>query len=543
MTKIISDPSYAEDNGYSREDSFGFYKTQRERDYQEDALVFETITPEELISKEDSSLTPQEIAHRLWTTYQLLDEKPYSEGTTACTTVYDGKGNLITATLADSVSFIVCYDTEGKIKVNRLNSITHKASDPSETQRIKDAKGYVFLGRVNGRLALSRAIGDREYKSCGVCSEASIDITNVAELMNDPKTSAIKIITTSDGFTDDSRDQTKEGHENFLRKTLETIGNTENLSEEELAQRLGHSAVDFMSSTDNTSVGVKTLKKDSLPWLLGVYDGHGGSAASSKVANNIGRLFKKQCSLSPEEYAEQEYSVNKKKENYERDNLSIKDYKIPLWNPSWNEPQPIQKEEDALTSLLSIYSARYTELTNQLFNLPKSKEEASLFLKDLFKEVEFCSHEIETLDLSKMPEDDQQGSKLFLRKAMQDLSEEIQDKFKKLPNEEALEVAFQRALTYKNQLEKKKTIFHKLSHCFFKDPLIFHKMGAIEALITKISKVTEEKTNTSLSEIIEEVKQKYPRCEEYFISREFTKMLGDIYAIEADYAPKEALIR
>ncbi|KAJ3009920.1 Protein phosphatase 2C 2 [Thoreauomyces humboldtii] len=43
-------------------------------------------------------------------------------------------------------------------------SFDHKPVNPEETQRITAAGGFVEFGRVNGNLALSRAIGDFEFK-------------------------------------------------------------------------------------------------------------------------------------------------------------------------------------------------------------------------------------------------------------------------------------------------------------------------------------------------------------------------------------------
>ena len=40
----------------------------------------------------------------------------------------------------------------------------HKPTDPAEHRRIKEAGGFVEENRVNGNLAISRSLGDLEYK-------------------------------------------------------------------------------------------------------------------------------------------------------------------------------------------------------------------------------------------------------------------------------------------------------------------------------------------------------------------------------------------
>lgn len=47
-------------------------------------------------------------------------------------------------------------------------SYAHVASDPREQARVKQAGGRIFMGRVNGSLAVSRAFGDHGLKKSGV---------------------------------------------------------------------------------------------------------------------------------------------------------------------------------------------------------------------------------------------------------------------------------------------------------------------------------------------------------------------------------------
>jgi protein phosphatase 2C family protein 2/3 len=53
--------------------------------------------------------------------------------------------------------------SKGKFAVDM--SVDHKPNDPEELRRIVAANGFVEDSRVNGMLALSRALGDFEYKN------------------------------------------------------------------------------------------------------------------------------------------------------------------------------------------------------------------------------------------------------------------------------------------------------------------------------------------------------------------------------------------
>jgi len=58
----------------------------------------------------------------------------------------------------------------------------HKPSDPIERDRIVKAGGFVSANRVNGQLALSRAIGDRAYKSNSSLSPNSQQVIAVPDI-------------------------------------------------------------------------------------------------------------------------------------------------------------------------------------------------------------------------------------------------------------------------------------------------------------------------------------------------------------------------
>ena len=67
-------------------------------------------------------------------------------------------GEIICANAGDSRA-VLCRDGKS-IDMSR----DHKPTDEDECERIVQAGGFVADGRVNGSLALSRAIGDFEYK-------------------------------------------------------------------------------------------------------------------------------------------------------------------------------------------------------------------------------------------------------------------------------------------------------------------------------------------------------------------------------------------
>ncbi|OCF43257.1 PP2Cc protein phosphatase [Kwoniella heveanensis CBS 569] len=79
-------------------------------------------------------------------------------GCTAVVGLVTKDGRIIVANSGDSRS-VLGYKGQAKAMSN-----DHKPTNKEETARITSAGGFVEFGRVNGNLALSRAIGDFEFK-------------------------------------------------------------------------------------------------------------------------------------------------------------------------------------------------------------------------------------------------------------------------------------------------------------------------------------------------------------------------------------------
>lgn len=78
---------------------------------------------------------------------------------------------LYTANVGDARA-VLCHDG----KAHRL-SYDHKANDSAEAKRVTDAKGFISYNRVNGILAVTRALGDHAMKEWVVCDPYYTELT------------------------------------------------------------------------------------------------------------------------------------------------------------------------------------------------------------------------------------------------------------------------------------------------------------------------------------------------------------------------------
>ncbi|EJD50696.1 PP2C-domain-containing protein [Auricularia subglabra TFB-10046 SS5] len=79
-------------------------------------------------------------------------------GCTAVAALIADDGKIYVANAGDSRSVLSAQGTAKPL------SFDHKPQNETETARIKAAGGYIEYGRVNGNLALSRALGDFDFK-------------------------------------------------------------------------------------------------------------------------------------------------------------------------------------------------------------------------------------------------------------------------------------------------------------------------------------------------------------------------------------------
>eukprot|EP01094_Clydonella_sp_ATCC50884_P028593 TRINITY_DN8628_c1_g1_i1.p1 TRINITY_DN8628_c1_g1~~TRINITY_DN8628_c1_g1_i1.p1 ORF type:complete len:372 (+),score=109.94 TRINITY_DN8628_c1_g1_i1:582-1697(+) len=89
-------------------------------------------------------------------------EENWRSGATVTVALVRGS-DLYTANVGDSVAVLASTKEDGTWGAEVLSAV-HKASVESEKARIKAAGGMVMRGRVYGDLAISRALGDSQYK-------------------------------------------------------------------------------------------------------------------------------------------------------------------------------------------------------------------------------------------------------------------------------------------------------------------------------------------------------------------------------------------
>lgn len=94
---------------------------------------------------------------------KMLDENPKllsgeDHSGSTCISCFITPSHIIIANCGDSRA-VLCRNEEAHFGTN-----DHKPTDPVETGRVQAAGGFIEMGRVCGNLAVSRSLGDFQYK-------------------------------------------------------------------------------------------------------------------------------------------------------------------------------------------------------------------------------------------------------------------------------------------------------------------------------------------------------------------------------------------
>ena len=128
-----------------------------------------------------------------------------------------------------------------------------KPTVPSELDRIKKCGGQVINNRVNGRLAVSRAIGDMEFKPTGIVS--NIPEVRAVEMRDDDEF----LLLACDGLFDV---MSSEEVANFVRSRVATfVEKNEEPNPRQIAVDLVTESIMKRNTSDNVTVMIIFLKK------------------------------------------------------------------------------------------------------------------------------------------------------------------------------------------------------------------------------------------------------------------------------------------
>eukprot|EP00930_Biecheleria_cincta_P057658 TRINITY_DN43557_c0_g1_i1.p1 TRINITY_DN43557_c0_g1~~TRINITY_DN43557_c0_g1_i1.p1 ORF type:complete len:281 (-),score=36.80 TRINITY_DN43557_c0_g1_i1:189-1031(-) len=148
-------------------------------------------------------------ADALLQAFQATDEDMIRRGVrvsgcTACCCLLQDEGHarvIYTAHLGDSRAVLARGST-----ATRMTSMTdHKATDPMEAKRVIEAGGHIINDRVNGMLAMTRALGDHILKMPHLPNDVVSNVPDITSTDMTPQDSFV--ILACDGLWDVLDDQ------------------------------------------------------------------------------------------------------------------------------------------------------------------------------------------------------------------------------------------------------------------------------------------------------------------------------------------------
>jgi len=174
----------------------------------------------------------------------------------------DGGATLITALVHKRMLFVACLGDARAVLCDSgvaiPMSVDHKPSDSQEQARIVRCGGFVHFGRVSGCLAVSRALGDFEFKiSMGRFVQKEFQVSNIADIRQINLTDGSRfLILACDGLWDVmGNDEAVSWVNDYLSKHENQLLRDTNGTLNRCGQALAEAAV-AKGSTDNVSATV-----------------------------------------------------------------------------------------------------------------------------------------------------------------------------------------------------------------------------------------------------------------------------------------------
>lgn len=183
---------------------------------------------------------------------KAIEHAKDASGSTACIILIDNRTHeLWCCNVGDSRCILIDEKYE---KVKQL-SIEHKPDYPLEKQRIESANGWVTFGRVCGILAVSRSLGDKDFKhEIENLIISTPDITHHKLILNEDK----YIILACDGLFDVFT------NEQCMDWLLKNTTNSHNDIIQDIADKLCHDSIYVRKTKDNVSIIIIRIDHDEI---------------------------------------------------------------------------------------------------------------------------------------------------------------------------------------------------------------------------------------------------------------------------------------
>jgi len=242
------------------------------RDTQEDRILMGKLNDTEKMTEENWH---QALKQTIAGMEKGVEDNHLDNGSCLCVNVVVGTV-IHTGNIGDSSADVVIIDAAGNHTIQRLNTL-HNPADDTEKNRIEAAGGEVKNGRINGELAVSRAIGDTRIE--GVTHDPDISSYSVTI----PPGGTAFLITACDGLTEPN---------SMHAKISGIVASNKNKGPEAISAALAIEAYKE-GSQDNISVIVTPIDpKNTQPRLAAVFDGHGGDQVSEYLYQNFENQLK-----------------------------------------------------------------------------------------------------------------------------------------------------------------------------------------------------------------------------------------------------------